>query len=142
MRLCRAFIQRAGVRSIGLLLSTGAYSDGLVSDWTGAIAFRVERRGDFGVVTSGGQEHAVPLLALGVGAGTPSFELGCASPAGRAQLTVGPIGEIGPAVFPMTLTPSHTVLIPNRIQGVALDGAFRLSKRAIGPTEPGRHRSA
>lgn len=127
-----AFIERSGVRSIGLLLSRGAYSDGIVSDWTGAIAFRVERQDDFGVVTGGRQEHAVPLIALAVGAGTPSFEFGCTSTGGRARLTVGPIGETSPPAFPLTITPAHAVLIPNRIQGVALDGAFQLDPASDG----------
>lgn len=134
IRAC--FIERAAQRRIALQLSNGTFTDGITIDWASTTIVRLERRGTDGVVTAGGaggQEHAVPLALLALAARpSPTFEFGCASGPGRARLSVGPIGDVEPPVFPMTITPAHAVLIPNRIQGVALDGAFQLDPASDG----------
>ena len=129
-----ACIRRGLERRLAVKGSTGTFTAGLPCDWTTAVTFRIERgAAGEGILTFNGQQEVIPSSGLTAATRVePTFEFGCVSGPATVTATFGPIGQTGPVVFPMTLTPAHAVLIPNRIQGVALDGAFQLDADSDG----------
>lgn len=136
VELAAALIERAGGdRRVAFALAANSFSQGLAFDWTVEQTFRIERNPDSAtraVLTVSGQPPEVleggdlpPSLRA-----NPNFEFGCSLDPATAVALFGPIGLTG--VFPLTITPAHAVLIPNRIQGVALDGAFLLDAASDG----------
>ncbi|MGH7794281.1 MAG: hypothetical protein ACREQ2_05205 [Candidatus Binatia bacterium] len=124
-----------GGRRVALLTGTGGFTQGVPFDWTIEGTFRITRDPDpnnRATLTVPGQASEV-LADADLPAAhrlNPSFEFGCASDAATAIAFFGRIGM--PSSFPMTITPAHVVLIPNRIEGVALNGSFELDPASNG----------
>jgi hypothetical protein len=138
-----ALVDRGGGDLRVAFVTGGGFSHGLQLNWTSEQTFRLQRNIDpvrRGVLTVSGQPPEVISDADLPPARRPSpnFEFGCTSDPASAVTLWGPIGL---TVFPMTITPAHAVLIPNRFQGVALDGSFQLAPGSDG-IDPGAEGAA
>ena len=122
---------RGGQRGLALQLSTGLYGDGIPFDWSGERTFKLRRlaNGDGQIEFAGNIEIVQHDRLASSSRADASFAFGCFLDAAAATATFGPIGM---PVFPMTITPAYVVLVPNRIEGVALNGSFELDPASDG----------